>query len=374
MTRSILDGQGFKLGLFSPNCSGGLAVTKIPERWSASWEDNLRLAQLADEAGIDFLLPIARWIGYKGDTNFHGHVLDPIVWAAGLLASTQRITVFSTIHTAFTHPLAIAKAMATLDQIGGGGRAGLNIVAGWNQPEYETMGVSMPQEHDARYEFAQEWWDVVRDAWSRKDIFDHNGTYFSLQHIESEPKPLDGRVPVLNAGSSRQGREFAAKNSDFVFTIIPDAETGAEISAGLRAHAQADYGRSVGVFTLGHVVCRPTQAEAEGFVHYYAEENADWGAVDYLMGLQGLHAQSFTPEMLATMRGRFASGHGSLPMFGTPDDVADAIERVYRAGFDGMTLAFVDYAGELEYFAQEVLPRLEKRGVRVPAKIPAAAV
>ena len=373
MTRSILDGHGFKLGLFSPNCSGGLAVTKIPDRWSASWEDNLRLAKLADEVGIDFLLPIARWIGYKGDTNFHGRVLDPIVWAAGLLASTERITVFSTIHTAFNHPLAIAKAMATLDQIGGGGRAGLNIVAGWNQPEYETMGVSMPQEHDARYEFAQEWWDVVRDAWSRDEIFDHHGAYFSLQHIESEPKPLGGRLPVLNAGSSRQGREFAAKNSDFVFTIIPDAETGAEISAGLRSHAQIHHGRSVGVFTLGHVVCRATQAEADEFVHFYAEENADWGAVDYLMGLQGLHAQSFTPEMLATMRGRFASGHGSLPIFGTPDGVADAIERVHRAGFDGMTLAFVDYAGELEYFAQEVLPRLEERGVRLPAKVPAAS-
>ena len=371
MTRSILDGQGFKLGLFSPNCSGGLAVTTIPERWSASWSDNLRLAKIADEVGIDFLLPIARWIGYKGDTNFHGSVLDPIAWAAGLLASTERISVFSTIHTAFNHPLAIAKSLATLDQIGGGNRAGLNIVAGWNQPEYETMGVSMPQEHDARYAFAQEWWDVVRDTWSRSEIFDYKGTYFNLQHIESEPKPFGGRLPVLNAGSSSQGRDFAARNSDFVFTIIPDVETGASIASGLKSQARVQYGRSVGVFTLGHVVCRPTRAEAKEFVHYYAEENADWGAVDYLMGLQGLHAQSFTPEMLATMRGRFASGHGSLPMFGTPDDVADSIERIQAAGFDGMTLAFVDYAGELEYFAQEVLPRLEERGVRMPAQVPA---
>ncbi|GAA2201030.1 LLM class flavin-dependent oxidoreductase [Sinomonas flava] len=373
MTRSILDGRGFKLGLFSPNCSGGLAVTKIDERWSASWEDNLRLAKIADAAGIDFLLPIARWIGYKGETNFHGHVLDPIVWAAGILASTERINVFSTIHTAFNHPLAVAKAIATLDQIGGGGRAGLNIVAGWNQPEYETMGVDMPQAHDDRYAFAQEWWDVIRDAWSRSDIFDHAGTYFNLAHIESEPKPRGGRVPVLNAGSSRQGREFAARNSDFVFTIIPDTETGAGIAAGLKEQARAEHGRDVGVLTLGHAVCRPTRAEAEEYVRYYAEENADWGAVDYLMGLQGLHAQSFTPEMLATMRSRFASGHGSLPMFGTPDDVADAIERVHLAGFDGMTLAFVDYAGELPYFAQEVLPRLEAKGVRLPDASLAAA-
>ncbi|MGF9663330.1 LLM class flavin-dependent oxidoreductase [Arthrobacter crystallopoietes] len=364
MTRAILDGRGFKLGLFSPNCSGGLAVTKIDERWSASWEDNLRMARIADEAGIDFLLPIARWIGYKGETNFHGHVLDPTVWAAGLLASTQRIAVFSTVHTAFNHPLVVAKQLATLDQLGGGGRAGLNIVAGWNQPEYIAMGVDMPQEHDARYAFAQEWWDVIRDAWSQEGIFDHDGEFFRLKNVESEPKPLGGRVPVLNAGSSGQGRSFAAKNSDFVFTIIPDAETGRGIVAGLKEQARADNSRDVGVFTLGHVVCRPTRAEAEEYVRYYADENADWGAVDYLMGLQGLHAQSFTPEMLANMRSRFASGHGSLPIFGTPDDVAEGVAAVHRAGFDGMTVAFVDYAGELPYFAEEVLPRLEAMGVR----------
>ncbi|GAA3669026.1 LLM class flavin-dependent oxidoreductase [Arthrobacter ginkgonis] len=365
MTRTVLDGRDFKLGLFSANCSGGLAVTKIDERWSASWEDNLRMAKIADAAGFDFLLPIARWIGYKGETNFHGQVLDPIAWAAGLLASTERISVFSTVHTAFNHPLVIAKAIATLDQIGGG-RAGLNIVAGWNQPEYEAMGVDMPQEHDARYAFAQEWWDIIRQAWQREDIFDHKGEFFSLEHVESAPKPAGGRAPILNAGSSGQGREFAARNSDFVFTIIPDVETGAGIAASLKEQARSQHNREVGVLTLGHVVCRPTREEAEEYVRYYAEENADWGAVDYLMNLQGLHAQSFTPEMLATMRSRFASGHGSLPIFGTPDDVADAIAAVHEAGFAGMTLAFVDYAGELPYFAEEVLPRLEAKGVRLP--------
>ena len=74
----------------------------------------------------------------------------------------------------------------------------------------------------------------------------------------------------------------------------------------------------------------------------------------------------FTKEMLETIRARFAAGHGSCPLSGTPDDVADEIERVAKAGFGGMTLAFVDYVGELEYFAAEVLPRLEKKGVRLP--------
>lgn len=57
MTRQILDRKDFKLGLFSSNCSGGLAVTKIDERWGATWEENLAMAKAADRLGFDFLLP-----------------------------------------------------------------------------------------------------------------------------------------------------------------------------------------------------------------------------------------------------------------------------------------------------------------------------
>lgn len=366
MTRQILDRKDFKLGLFSSNCSGGLAVTKIDERWGATWEENLAMAKVADRLGFDFLLPIARWIGYKGDTNFHGSVLDPIVWAAALISSTERINVFSTIHTAFNHPMVTAKQMATLDQLNGGGRAGLNIVAGWNQPEYEAMGTLMPHEHDDRYSFAQEWADVVLAAWQEPGIFNMETKHFKLRGAESEPKPQGNKVPILNAGSSGQGRAYAAKNSDFVFTIVPDVATGAAIAATVKEQARTEFDREVGVFTLGHVVCRDTRAEAEEYLKYYGRDNADWGAVDYLMGLQGMHAQSFTPEMLATMRDRFASGHGSLPLVGTPEDVADQITALHEAGFDGMTLAFVDYVTELEYFGQKVLPILEARGVRLP--------
>lgn len=363
MTKNIADDKGFKLGLFSANCSSGLAVTKIPERWSGSWEDNLRLAKLADEVGIDFLLPIARWIGYGGDTNFHEGVLDPTAYTAGLLAHTRRIFVFSTVHTAFNHPVVVAKQMATVDQIGQG-RAGINIVAGWNKPEYDAFGVDLPQSHDDRYALAQEWWDVIRKIWTTRGQFDHTGQFFQLRGIEGMPKPYDGELPVLNAGSSDQGRDFAARNADFAFTIVGGPEDGAGIVRQVRTSADQRYGRKVGVFTLGHVVCRPTRAEAEDYLRYYAEDNADWNAVDNLMQLQGLHAKSFTPEMLQTFRARFAAGHGSCPLIGTPDDVAAQIERFHNAGFGGMTLSFVDYVSELGYFAQEVLPRLEAKGIR----------
>ncbi len=362
MTIPILETSDFRLGLFSANCSGGLAVTKIPERWDASWEKNLALAKLADKVGIDFMLPIARIIGYGGETNFHGHVLEPIPWAAAILNNTERLNAFCTIHTAFNHPVVIAKQLATIDQMAPG-RIGLNVVAGWNEPEYRAMGQPLPTAHDDRYAESQEWLDIVKAMWERDGKFDMPGTYWNLEGIEALPKPAARRLPILNAGSSKQGRDYAAKNADFVFTIVGGPEDGAPIAAQVKADAAA-YGRTAGALTPTHVVCRPTKKEAEEYLHYYADENADWDAVDNLMRLQGLHAQSFTKEMLELYRGRFAAGHGTAPLIGSPDDVADGIEALAKAGFGGITMAFVDYIGELEYFAQEVMPRLEAKGLR----------
>lgn len=128
--------------------------------------------------------------------------------------------------------------------------------------------------------------------------------------MESLPKPFDGMIPVLNAGSSKQGREFAARNANFVFTIVGGPDDGIEVVKTVTKQANDEYHRDAGVFTLGYCVVRPTEKEAKDFLHYYAEENADWGAVDNLMTLQGMHAQSFTPEMLSMFRERFAGAMG----------------------------------------------------------------
>lgn len=110
MTKNpMLSGDHFRLGTFSSNCSSGMTPTKIAERWDNSWDNNLALAKMLDDAGIDFMLPIARWIGYGGETDFHGGVLETMTWAAGLLAATKNIAVFATIHTAANHPAVVAK-------------------------------------------------------------------------------------------------------------------------------------------------------------------------------------------------------------------------------------------------------------------------
>jgi len=368
----VMNENKLKLGFFSPNCSSGMSVTKVPERWVNSWENNIELAKLADEAGMEFMLPIARWIGYGGETDFHGSVLETITWATGLLANTSHINVFATVHTAFIHPVVAAKQLATIDQLSHG-RLGLNVVAGWNKPEYDAFGIDLPEKHEDRYALAQEWFDVVNKIWSHDGPFDWEGKFYNLKGIYGFPRPYDGTPPVMNAAGSKEGRVFATRNADFLFCISIDPEQSKAEVQNIKDKAAA-LGRNTGVFTLAHVVCRPTKKEAEEYLRYYADEYADWDAVDNLMRLQGLHAQSFPAEALKVMRDRFAAGHGTLPLIGDPDTIVEEMARISDAGFAGTTISFVDYVKEFPYFRDEVIPRLEAKGLRKPvAQIRGAA-
>lgn len=89
-------------------------------------------------------------------------------------------------------------------------------------------------------------------------------------------------------------------------------------------------------------------------------------AVDRLMTLQGLHAKSFPPEAFKLFRERFAGGHGVYPLIGDPDSIAETMVRMAEAGYAGTTISFVDYAKEFPYFRDEVMPRLEAKGLRQP--------
>jgi alkanesulfonate monooxygenase SsuD/methylene tetrahydromethanopterin reductase-like flavin-dependent oxidoreductase (luciferase family) len=362
---TMFNANKLKLGIFSPNCSGGMAVTKVPERWDASWVNNLKLAQMADEAGIEFLLPIARWKGYGGETDFEGSTLETITWACGLLAKTKRITVFGTVHAPLVHPIFAAKQMVTVSHVSEG-RFGLNIVCGWNQDEFEMFGIAQ-REHDTRYEYGQEWWDVVQKIWKEQVPFDYDGRFIKLKGVIGKPKPYNSRPVVMNAGSSGAGRGFAAKNCDFLFTVLIDLEKGKQDVQKIKEMAEG-FGRSIDIFTTSYVVLRPTRKEAQEYHEYYTTKMGDNAAADHLMELQGLHAQSFPPEAFKSIRQRFFGGHGVYPLIGDADDVAAELAKISAAGFIGTTITFVNYVDELPYFRDEVLPRLEKMGLRQSVK------
>ena len=209
--------NALKIGLFGSNCSSGRAVTLVPERWTGNWEDNLALAKMSDAAGIEFMLPVGRWKGYGGDTDYMGTSLETITWATGLLGHTKRLIVFGTVHAPLFHPLIAAKQFVTADHVSEG-RFGLNIVVGWNEDEFQMLGVSQ-RDHEQRYDYAQEWLEAVKLAWGPQDDFEYAGQFVKLKNVRSKPKPYGGSRPlIMNAGASPTGRAFAIRNCDAFFT------------------------------------------------------------------------------------------------------------------------------------------------------------
>src|SRR5262247_301057 len=353
-----------QIGLFGANCSSGRAVTMVPERWSGSWADNRKLARMADEAGIDFLLPIGRWKGYGGDTDYQGATLETITWASGLLALTKRVTVFGTVHAPLFNPVIAAKEMVTADHVGEG-RFGLNIVVGWNEGEFAMFGVKQ-RDHESRYEYAQEWIDVIKMIWSDKEDFDFHGQYLDLKKIRGKPKPYGGTQPVImNAGASPVGQAFAIHNCDAFF--LQASRTSLDDTAQRVANARnaaKEQDRELGVYTVGVITCRPTRKEAEDYYHYSIVEHADWKAVDDILALKNITAQNTPPEKFQQIRNGYAQGMGGLPIVGDPDHVAGQLLDLSKAGLTGVAVSLVNYIDELPYFCDEVLPRLERAGLR----------
>ncbi len=353
-----------QIGLFGSNCSSGRAVTKVPGRWSGSWPDNLRLAHMADEAGIDFLLPIGRWKGYGGDTDYQGETLETVTWASGLLASTKRITVFGTVHAPLFNPVIAAKEMVTADHIGEG-RFGLNIVVGWNEGEFEMFGVEQ-REHEQRYEYAQEWIDVIKTSWSDKEEFDFEGRFLRLKGVRAKPKPFGGTRPlIMNAGASPTGEAFAIRNCDAFF--VRPSRVSLEETAGRVAKvkgAASGAGRELGVYTVGVITCKPSRKEAEEYYHHWSVELADWSAVDGILAIKNISPQTVPSAEFDLKRRQYTEGMGGLSIVGDPDQVAKQLADLSTAGLTGIAVSGVNYLEELPFFCAEVMPRLERAGVR----------
>ncbi len=355
-----------KLGLFGSNCSSGRAVTMVAERWSGSWPDNLRLAQMADDAGFEFLLPVGRWKGYGGDTDYQGATLETVTWATGLLAKTRRLTVFGTVHAPLIHPVIAAKEFVTADHVGEG-RFGLNVVCGWNEGEFEMFGAEQ-RDHESRYEYAQEWLDAIKMMWGGEDDFDVKGKFIRLKGVRSKPKPYGGSRPlIMNAGASPTGQAFAVRNCDALFRSARRSTIGEALQQNQKVKGLATQsGRGIDLYTVGVITCRPTMTQAQAYYRHCIMEQVDWAAVDSIMAMQGVSEKTHPADEVKRIRDHYANGLGGFPIIGDPDYVAQELATLSAAGFTGIGVSFINYADELPYFCDEVLPRLERLGLREP--------
>ena len=254
------DTGGKDLGIFLPIGNGGWILSKNAPRLDGSYEYNRRVAKLADQHGLDFIMSMAKYRGYGGETEHWRYTLDSTALMAALAEATSRVKIWTTTHTLLQNPAVTAKMMATLDQISHG-RAGLNVVTGAYRGEFAQMG-AWPDNvgHDERYALATEWIRAIKALWTQ-DSVTTDGRFFHLDDCMSDPKP--GTRPFLVcAGSSRVGMHFTSEEMDALFLSGADIPELAAASRDAKADA-AKVGRAIRTYSMMTILFGDTDAAAE---------------------------------------------------------------------------------------------------------------
>lgn len=360
LTNNFSPTARMKLGVFGLNAGSGIAMTEVPERWAARWDDVRDVVVAAEELGFDFILPLARWRGYGGETDPTGSCYETLTFSAALSGFTDSIRLFSTIHVPFVPPAFAARAAATVDAASHG-RFGLNLVCGWSLDEFRLFGIDGDQ-FNARYEQGHEWVEVFERMLLEQPFEDYNGKFYNLRNAECRPTTQQRpRPPLVSAAFSPAGREFAIRNCDILLIMHSDLKRAASQVASAKDAARS-LGREIEVYSIAHVVCRDTDQEAEEYYTHYATEMADEKAVENFARNMAPSAP-LVSKLLQANGKKIAGGAGSAPVIGSPDTVARSLFEIEKAGFDGLALGFVDYSREVPEFGELVLPRLaEQRG------------
>lgn len=356
------DRPALELGLFMPNCSNMPAISTyrtVDDEWP--FEANRRIALAAEAAGFDLLFPVSRWRGFGGTTDYLGTSLETMTWAAGLLAVTQRIKIFSTVHVPMFHPVAVAKMGATLDHISNG-RWGLNLVSGWSREEFAMMGIELLP-HGERYQRTTAFIEILKGLWTEPPgTFSHHSTWYHVEGGYSLPQPLQRpHPPIANAGISPEAREMMAALCDWAFISPPSVDATAAITTDLAARAAA-HGRRLRCAGFPFVLWRDTADEAEDEVRRIIAAKDEVAAANWLAGV-GIGSGSFDQFTLDMM----VLGAGALPLVGTAEDVAQKLKTLYDNGLDAVLMVFQAYHDDTLRFARDIMPLLRDLQVIGPA-------
>jgi dimethylsulfone monooxygenase len=355
--------QPMMLGIFATNGSGSAGISTVPTSYELSWGHSLKIAQMADEMGLDLFMPLSRWRGFGGETNYAGETYEPITYMTAIAASTRRIKTYVTLHLPIIHPVYAAKALATLDHVSRG-RTGLNLVMGWFVRELGMFGIA-PFSPDDRYAYGLEWLTIARRLWTEDVPFDHDGRYFQLKDLISNPKPVQSRVPIISAAMSPPGVRFAVENADFTFASFHGYDHLREHSRKLRETAKEAGNPDVGLICTSFVICRETEGEARAF-HAYLRDHADLVAARNLAASSGVNVDKIPEDKQEETFRDLAMSAGSIPLIGSPEQVAEQIANLHDCGVNALFLGFQDYLVDLPFFGERVIPLLEQRGIRVP--------
>lgn len=363
-TNPIFNDNKFKLGMFSQNASM-MQMTTAPEKYVPTWEGTKQLARIADTYGLEAMVSFAGWRGpmYGAPKHRSHREFDTFTWCSAVAAITKYPAIIATFHTQLTRPAFVAKAAATIDHVSNG-RMGLNVVAGSSKTAFSQFGLEI-EDHVTRYDHTEEFMELVKKFWSAEEEFDHDGKFEKVKAGVSSPKPIQQPAPPLvNAGISDRGKDFACRHADIAFTHMRGTEDEwRNIISGYKTLAAKEYKRQMQVWTHGYVVIGDTEAEANDYLRYYAEQHADQNWIDTWVNELMENATELRPEQKINMSRNWAAG-GGYGLVGTVDMIMDKITRLSRAGLDGLMMTALEPVKMVERFSQQVIPEMERAGLR----------
>src|SRR5262249_9326028 len=341
--------------------------------------------------------------------------MDPIACLMPMAMATERLDLRPPYSTTYYLPFHVARLFQTLDLMTKG-RAAWNVVTSMNDVEARNMGLEEVVEHDARYDRADEFMEVVHGHWEtwaddalivdkttgrfadpdKVHRLDHRGRHFRSRGPFTVPRSQQGHPVIIQAGQSGRGRRFAARWGELIFTSNPALEPASKTYRELKADA-ASQGRDpecMKIATLCHPVVAASKSEAEDRFALIESLPLE---VDSLMllseatnfdfGSKPLD-EPFTDAELARFTARQSGGdrvvaalgdakptphdfiritrRGKLPSpwVGGPREVADMFEQWFSApACDGFVVGAASVPGSYQDVVTFLIPELQRRGL-----------
>ncbi|MFH9612640.1 LLM class flavin-dependent oxidoreductase [Streptomyces pratensis] len=343
--------------------------------------------------------------------------LEPTVLLTALAGVTERIGLIATASTSYNEPYNLARRFASLDHISGG-RAGWNIVTTAGADAARNFGLDDTPLHHDRYRRAAEFVEVstkLWDSWAddavvadkeagvhaladRVRSIGHSGEFFRVDGPLNVQRPPQGYPLLVQAGSSENGKDFAARYAEAVFTAQQTLEEGIAFHQDVKRRAEALGRDPDGIKILPGIVpvIGDTEAEARDLdaeldrlivpeyakrqlartlkldpdeLHLDRELPATLPEEDEIEGAKSrytLIVELARREKLTVRRliGRLGGGRGHRTFAGTAVQVADTIEHWYDSGAaDGFNIMPAVLPSGLEVFVDRVVPILQERGL-----------
>ncbi len=223
---------------------------------STSFSFYKRQAQVAERGKFDYLF-VADSVSINARSSPHYlNRFEPLTILGALAAVTDHIGLVATVTVSYSEPYNIARQFASLDHISGG-RAGWNVVTSWLEGSAANFGKEEHLAHDTRYRLAGEYLDVTKGLWDswedealvrnkatgqfldadRLHALNHKGEFLSVKGPLNISRSPQGQPVIFQAGSSEDGRNFAAQHAEAIFTHQETLSEAQAFYADVKARA-----------------------------------------------------------------------------------------------------------------------------------------